>query len=302
LKEFEVRNRWWLVPAIVTALLIPAAAQDKDSFTPMPLDAGFGKLDLSEPATPADEIIKKFAAKESEFREALNHYTYRRVARVQTLDDDNKVDGEWYQVDDVTFDPTGRRMEKTVFAPENTLQRVSMSPSDLQDIQKGYPFVLTAEEITQYNVKYIGKQKVDEVDCIVFDVAPKQIEKNKRYFLGRIWVDSTELQIVVTNGRMVPDDTRKNSEDLHPPFMTWRQQVDGHYWFPVYTKGEGVLHFKGGSYSMSQDVHIRDTIKYTDYKQFGSTIKIIYDGQDITQSGQQPNQQQKQPPPAKPQK
>jgi len=290
------------VPAIATVLIVSAGAQDKDSFTPMPLDSGFGKLDLTEPATPPDDIIKKFAAKESEFREALNHYTYRRVARVQTLDDDNKVDGEWYQVDDVTFDPTGRRMEKTVFAPENTLQRVTMSPSDLQDIQKGYPFVLTTEEITQYNVKYVGKQKVDEVDCLAFDVAPKQIEKNKRYFLGRIWVDATELQIVVTNGRMVPDDTRKNNEDLHPPFMTWRQQVDGHYWFPVYTKGEGVLHFKGGSYSMSEDVHIRDTIKYTDYKQFGSTIKIIYDGQDITRNGQQPDQQQKQPAPAKPQK
>ena len=297
-----MRNRWWLVPAIATVLALSAGAQDKDSFTPMPLDAGFGKLDITEPATPPDEIIKKFAAKESQFREALNHYTYRRVARVQTLDDDNKVDGEWYQVDDVTFDPTGRRMEKTIFAPENTLQRVTMSPSDLQDIQKGYPFVLTSEEITQYNVKYVGKQKVDEVDCLVFDVSPKQIEKNKRYFLGRIWVDSTELQIVVTNGRMVPDDTRKNNEDLHPPFMTWRQQVDGHYWFPVYTKGEGVLHFKGGSYSMSEDVHIRDTIKYTDYKQFGSTIKIIYDGQDITQNGQKPNQQEKQPAPAKPQK
>jgi len=299
-----VKNRWWLALGMAGVLAIAAAAQDKDSFTPMPLDAGFGKLDLTEPATPPDEIIKKFAAKESEFREALNHYTYRRVARVQTLDDDNKVDGEWYQVDDVTFDPTGRRMEKTVYAPENTLQRVSMSPSDLQDIQKGYPFVLTAEEIGQYNVKYVGKQKVDEVSCLVFDVAPKQIEKNKRYFLGRIWVDSTELQIVVTNGRMVPDDTRKNNEDLHPPFMTWRQQVDGHYWFPVYTKGEGVLHFKGGSYTMSEDVHIRDTIKYTDYKQFGSTVKIIYDGQDITQNGQQPNQpnQQKPPSPSKPQK
>jgi hypothetical protein len=288
-------NRWWLALAAVALLALPAAAQDKDSFTPMPLDAGFGKLDISEPATPPDEIIKKFAAKETEFREALNHYTYRRVARVQTIDDDNKVDGEWYQVDDVTFDATGRRTEKTVYAPESTLQRVMMSPSDLQDIQRGYPFVLTTEEIAQYNVKYVGKQKVDEVDCFVFDIAPKQIEKTKRYFLGRIWVDASELQIVVTNGRMVPDDTRKGKEDLHPPFMTWRQQVDGHYWFPVYTKGEGVLHFGGGSGYMSEDVHIRDTIKYTDYKRFGSTIKIIYDGQDITQSGQPQNQPAQQP-------
>jgi hypothetical protein len=290
-RRATVRNRWWLALAAAVLLGFAASAQEKDSFTPMPLDAGFGKLDISDPATPAEEIIKKFAAKESEFQEALNHYTYRRMARVQTVDDDtSKVDGEWYQVDDVTFDPTGRRMEKTVFAPESSLQRVMMSPSDLQDIQKGYPFVLTTEEIAQYNVKYVGRQKVDEVSCYVFDVGPKQIEKNKRYFLGRIWVDATDLQIVVTNGRMVPDDTRKGKEDLHPPFMTWRQQIDGHYWFPVYTKGEGVLHFQGGSGYMSQDVHIRDTVKYSDYKRFGSTIKIIYDGQDITKNGQQQGQ------------
>ena len=95
----------------------------------------------------------------------------------------------------------------------------------------------------------------------------------------------------VTNGRMVPDDTRKNSEDLHPPFMTWRQQVDGHFWFPVYTKGEGILHFAGGSGSMAQDVHMRDTVKYSDYKLFGSTTKIIYEGQDIT-PGKTPDNKQ----------
>src|SRR5579863_10034236 len=258
-----------------------AWAQDKNTFTPMSLDAGFGKMDLSTPEIPPDQIIQKFAAKESEFQEALNHYTYRRVAKVQTVDDDNKVDGEWYEVDDVIFDPSGKRTEKTVYAPESTLQRVMMSPSDMQDIQKGYPFVLTAQEIGAYDIKYVGKQKVDEVDCYVFDVSPKQIVKGHRYLLGRIWVDMTELQIVVTNGRMVPDDTRKGQEDLHPPFMTWRQQIDGHYWFPVYTKGEGVLHFSAGHGVIGYDVHIRDTIKYTDYKQFGTTTKIIYDGQDI---------------------
>jgi len=273
-------SRWWILLAS-GALALAAAAQDKDSFTPMALDSGFGRIDTSDPTMPPDEIIRKFAAKETEFQDALNHYTYRRIARVQTVDDDNKVDGEYYEVDDVIFDPSGRRTEKVVFAPGNTLQRVMMSPSDFQDIQHGYPFVLTAQDIGQYNIRYVGKQKVDEVDCYVFEVNPKQIEKGKRYLDGRIWVDATDLQIVVTNGRMVPDDTRKGKEDLHPPFMTWREQVDGHYWFPVYTKGEGVLHF-------------RDVIKYTDYKRFGSTSKIIYEGQDITPQqnpqGQQPNQ------------
>jgi hypothetical protein len=288
--------RSWIAVIAVGTWALTAAAQGKDSFTPMPLDAGFGRMDLTPPPTPPEEIIKQFAAKESEFQEALNHYTYRRVARVQTLDDDNKVDGEWYEVDDVIFDPSGARTEKVVYAPGNTLTRVMMSPSDLQDIQHGYPFVLTTADLPLYNVTYVGRQKVDEIDCYVFDVSPKTIAKNKRYLDGRVWVDSTDLQIVVTNGRMVPDDTRKNSEDLHPPFMTWRQQIDGHYWFPVYTKGEGVLHFSGGYGYLSQDVHIRDTVKYTDYKRFGTNTKIIYDGQDITNKGQQPDAQPNTPP------
>jgi len=292
-------KRALLAALLAAALSTAAPAQEKDSFTPMALDAGFGPMDISDPSVSPDEIVRKFAAKESEFQEALNHYTYRRVARVQTLNDDDKVDGEWYQVDDVIFYPSGRRTEKTVFAPENTLTRLIMMPSDMQDIQHGYPFVLTTADVPEYDIKYIGKQKVDEVDCYVFDVAPKVIQKNKRYLDGRIWVDATDLQIVVTNGRIVPDDTRKGHEDLHPPFMTWRQQIDGHYWFPVYTKGEGILHFSGGYGYMSQDVHIRDTVKYTDYKRYGTETKIMYGNQEVKkeeqQNGQQPNAQNQPP-------
>jgi len=298
-----VWNRGWV--ALFIWLVLAAAApggawaQGKDSFTPMPLDAGFGRMDLTPPATPADEIIKQFAAKETEFQDALNHYTYRRTARVQVIDDDTgKVSGEYYEVDDVIFDPTGARTEKVVFAPASTLADagILMSPSDLQDIQHGYPFVLTTADLPAYDIKYVGRQKVDEVDCYVFDVSPKVIEKNKRYLDGRIWVDATDLQIVVTNGRMVPDDTKRGQEDLHPPFMTWRQQVDGHYWFPVYTKGEGMLHFTGTYGAMDQDVHMRDVIKYTDYKRFGSSSTIIYNGQDITKNGQPPSGQPSSPP------
>jgi len=164
--------RWGAVLLAAALVTMPATSQDKDSFTAMPMDKGFGRLDLTPPTTPPEEIIKKFAAKESEFQDALNHYTYRRVARVQTIDDDNKVDGEYYEVDDVIFDPSGKRTEKVVFAPGSTLERVQMSPSDLQDIQRGYPFVLTSEEIGQYDVKYVGRQKIDDVDCYAFDVSP----------------------------------------------------------------------------------------------------------------------------------
>src|ERR1700732_1378617 len=142
----------WGVAVLAGVLCASAAvAQEKDTFTPMALDAGFGRMALDPPPMAPEEIIKKFAARETEFQEALNHYTYRRVARVQTIDDDNKMDGEWYEVDDVIFDNEGKRTEKTVFAPESTLQRVTMSPSDMQDIQRGYPFVLTAQEVSAYD-------------------------------------------------------------------------------------------------------------------------------------------------------
>jgi hypothetical protein len=276
-------------------LLVAAggAALGQVSYTPMPLDQGFGPLDKAQPAIPADQVIAKFTAAESAFRAALNNYTYRRSVKVQTVDDDGKVDGEYYEVTDVSFDSTGRRTEHVLQAPASTLERIMMSPADFQDIQQRLPFVLTTEDAAQYNVTYVGKQKVDELDTYVFDVAPKVIEKKKRYFQGRIWVDTQDLLIVVTNGKNVPDDTRKGHEDLSPPFVTYREQIDGKYWFPVYTKGDGILHFTGGNGYLSQDVHIREFVKYSDYKQFKSTVKITYGGQDITgakpDAGSQPS-------------
>ena len=279
----------WLLMALVCGGEVQAhafpgkknktAKNADESYTPMPLDSGFGPMDLTAPPIPPEQIIQKFTEKESEFRAALDHYTYRRAVTVQTIDDDNKVDGQYYEVDDVIFDPGGKRTERVVYAPQNTLQRITMSPADFQDIQQRLPFVLTKEDVAQYNVTYVGKEKVDDVLCYVFDVAPKVMEKGKRYLQGRIWVDSEDMQIVITNGKNVPDDLRKGHEDLSPPFTTYRQQIDGKYWFPTYTKAEGILHFSGGNGYLGEEVHIRQTVKYTDYKQFGSKSTIIYAGE-----------------------
>jgi hypothetical protein len=54
--------------------------------------------------------------------------------------------------------------------------------------------------------------------------------------------------------------------------------VDG-YWFPAYTLADDTLHFRQGTY---QDVHVRDVIKYTDYKRFGSKTTVTYQGQNTT--------------------
>jgi hypothetical protein len=261
--------------------------------------AGFGPLDSTAPATSPQEIITKFAARETEFAQARENYTFRQSVRVNTISEDSgKVDGEYLQVTDITFSKEGKREEHVVFAPQNTLERVMMSPADFDEIEHRLPFILTTEDLPKYDVTYLGRQKVDELDTYVFSAKPKVLEKNKHYFQGKVWVDQQDFQIVLINGMTVPQDTRKGHEDLQPPFTTYYEQVDGKYWFPTYTKAEGDLHFAAANGALSQDVHLRNIVKYTDYKQFRATSRIIYNGEDITNNGAKdaPNS----PPPAKP--
>jgi hypothetical protein len=243
-------------------------------------DRGEGKLDSAEPKgiTPA-QIIAKFAAREKQFKLAREQYTYRQQVTVQTVDDGN-VDGEYQMVSDILFNEKGKRTEQVVFAPQSTLTNISMSREDMDDIENRLPFVLTSDEVSEYSILYVGQQAEDELQTYVFDIAPKQVEKGKRYFQGRIWVDNQDFQIVKTQGITLPQIRGKN-ENLFPKFTTWRQQIDGQYWFPVYTHADDTLHFK------DQDVHIRETIKYTNYKRFGSKTKVLFQGEEVEKAPQQ---------------
>lgn len=237
-----------------------------------------GPLDKSEPkGISPEEIIKRFSAKEKEFKEARDLYTYRQDVKVQTLDGDT-VDGEYHQVFDITFDDQGHKSKNVVFAPQATLSRIGMTQEDVDDIENRLPFVLTSDEIPEYDILYVGMQQEDELHCYVFDIAPKEIVGKKRYFQGRIWVDDTDFQVVKTYGKTVPDiRKKKGNENLFPSFTTWRQRIDGKYWFPVYTKADDTLHFSGGL----GDVHIREIVKYQNYKRFGSKTRITYEGKEL---------------------
>jgi len=253
-----------------------------------------GALDKSEPkGITVEEVIKRFAAKEKEFKAARDQYTYRQDVKVMTLDGDTP-DGNYQQVFDVTFDDKGRKTKNVVFAPQASLNRIMMTEEDFDDIENRLPFVLTSDEIGEYDILYVGQQKQDELNTYVFDVAPKQIAGKKRYFQGRIWVDDHDFQIVETYGKTVPDiKKKKGSENLFPKFTTWREQIDGQYWFPTYTRAEDTLKFSMG------DVKIREIIKYTNYRRFGSKSRITYEGQEIKKAD--PNTDQKAPQPEKPQ-
>jgi hypothetical protein len=226
-----------------------------------------------------EDLVRRFATKERDFKVAREQYTWTQSVKVQTLQGGN-VDGEYEQVFDVLFDDRGRRIEQVKFAPQSTLTRVQITQEDLDDIEKRMPFTMTIDDLPEYNVNYAGQQQEDELNCYVFDLSPKKIEKGHRYFDGRIWVDDQDFQIVKTYGKNVPDVVhKKGDENLFPRFTTWRQQIDGQYWFPTYTKVDDYLHFSMG------DVHIRQVVKYENYKRFGSKTRVLYDGQEIGKGG-----------------
>src|SRR6202795_573172 len=275
-----------LCGVLLPSIMLPAVARAQE-----------GALDKSEPkGITVEEIIKRFSVKEKAFKEARDQYTFRQDVKVMTLEGDTP-DGYYQQVFDVTFDDKGRKIKNVVFAPQPTLQRLMMTEEDFDDIENRLPFVLTSDEIGEYDILYVGQQKQEELSTYVFDVAPKQIVGKKRYFQGRIWVDDHDFQIVETYGKTVPDiRKKKGNENLFPKFTTWREQIDGQYWFPTYTRAEDTLKFS------TEDIKIREIIKYTNYRRFGSKSKITYEGQEVQKGTEQKKpEEQKQPEPQKPQ-
>jgi thiol-disulfide isomerase/thioredoxin len=226
--------------------------------------------DLADPSPDqVQRIIQQFAAKEKLFKEARNNYTYHQINKVQELGPDNEVVGVFEQEWDILFDDSGKRIERVTYAPADTLKRIMVTQEDLTSMRNIQPFVLTTDELPEYEIKYLGHVKVDQITAYVFSIRPKEIQKGHQYFQGVVWVDDEDLQIVKSEGKPVPELKTKKGENLFPRFTTWREQIDGKYWFPTYTMADDTLYFSSGP------VHIKQILRYTDYKQFKAKVRIV---------------------------
>jgi len=215
-----------------------------------------------------ERIIKTFTTKESQFRHALNEYSFKRDAVLQSLGMGGQVTGEYHRVSLFTFDDAGTRYEKISYFPMPSFNQVTQE--DLEDLGGIQPFALEPSKIPQYDFKYVGKDKIDELNLYVFDVTPKVIpdpkKSKERFFTGRVWVDDQDLQIVKTKGKGVPE-TKKNK---FPIVETYREQIDGRYWFPTYSYADEELVFDNGDI-----LHIRMKVRYSDFELARAKVKII---------------------------
>jgi hypothetical protein len=232
------------IPALlILVLLLQVTARGQTN-----CEAGNGELDSAPPKTmSSQDVIQKFGAAEAATKEARLHYAYRQDVLMQTLVG-TSVTGEFHEV---------------TFAAQPSLRGIQLTQEDMEDIRSIMPLMLATDDVALYNLTYSGQQHVDDLDTYVFHAEPKKEEKDRRYFQGRIWVDARDFQIVKVCGKSGPEKVQVKKHErpeLHPMFVTYRQQVDDHYWFPAYTRSDDTLQFRSGG------VHIREIIKYTSYK------------------------------------
>jgi hypothetical protein len=220
------------------------------------------------PQAEVDRIVKSFTTKEREFRQALNQYSFKRDAIIQTVGMGGQITGEYHRVSLFTFDDQGTRYEKINYFPMSSISGI-VTQEDLDDLGGIQPFALDPSKIPQYDFRYVGKENIDELSLYVFDVSPKVVPDAKktkeRFFSGRIWVEDQDLQIVKTKGKGVPE-TKTNK---FPTVETYREQIDGRYWFPTYSYADEELIF-----DKSEPLHIRMKVRYTDFAPAHATLKI----------------------------
>lgn len=231
------------------------------------------KVDLSQPEI--DKIIHKFTRGEALFRQALNIYAFNRSATLQTIGMGGQITGTFKKDSFLTFTEAGDRIEKVLFAPVSTVTEIEITAADLENMSGIDIFAIDPKNMPKYNFTYLGKEKIDELNLFVFEASPKVIpnpkKSNEKLFTGRIWVDDEDFLIVKTKGKAVPEGKNERFAVME----TWRENIDGKYWFPSYTMSDDELVFDSG-----QVVKMKIRMKYTNYR-VGRTDVTIVDEEDV---------------------
>ncbi len=242
------------------------------------------------PSLPPAQIIKNFSQKEDEYLAARPQFAYRKSIRIQEFATNGAPSGEFTATYDAYRSADGRIFEKAISAPQSNLEALQFEPDDVQALFRTPPFPLTTGQLSKYVLQFLGTEKVDEVDCYIFQATPKLLERQHPYFEGILWIDQKYLEVVKTYGKWVTD-----LGEVHPPtlpfsmFETYRENVAGKYWFPNYSRSDATVKLA------EREVPVRITIKWSNFKPFGSATPAPQFAQPAPPAAAAPNKE-----PAKP--
>ena len=219
------------------------------------------------PSLPPEEIIKKFAAKEDEYVAVRPKYGARKTIRVDEFDRQGRLSGQFLMVSETIRTPDGRIVNKVIEHPQSTLHVFALEPEDVKELERIPQFPLNSGQLAKYDLKYIGQEQIDEIDTYIFQVKPKALDRTHVYLDGIVWVDTKYLEVVKTYGRWVNElGDVKLAAMPFTTFETYRENVDGKYWFPNYERADETLHLKDG------DFPVRLVIKWSDFKPLSSLV------------------------------
>jgi hypothetical protein len=224
-------------------------------------------------ADPPANLARRVAARESATAEERGHYAYTQSVRLQELDSRGGQTGEYKETREVIFSPTGERSEQFVSQPESRLKNLIMTAEDFADIRNIQPFVMTGDQLWNYDTEFKGEEPADGIDCFVLRIRPKHILSAQRLFDGMIWVKQDDFSVIRSEGHAVPQIVTTKQENLFPRFTTTRRLVNG-FWFPSLTTADDTLYFRAAP------IREKLVIRYSDYRRFGVRTSITFDKPD----------------------
>jgi hypothetical protein len=189
---------------------------------------------------------------------------------MEELDDRGAKAGEYREIRDIIFSPKQERTEQLIGKPILNLKRLKLTEEDFRDMREVQPILLSEQVFWIYETKVRGEEKVDDTDCYVLQVRPRQILQGQRLFDGLLWINKTDYSVVRTEGQAVPQIRGTKSENLFPRFTTIRRPVDGKHWFPMHTHAGDTLYFRTGPR------RVRLTIRYSRYQRFGAESTVTF--------------------------
>lgn len=238
--------------ALCLCTAAPARAQQPQPTQQAAANAAAEANAVVDPAS----VWGRFVAKETEFQRAFTRYAYRRDAVFQSIGMGGQVTGEYHRLSRMTFDSAGAVRERVIEMPVPTL---APSPSDLDDLNTLQLFVLEAAKLPNYDFKYVGRERVDEIDTYLYDVTPKVMpdpkKSKERFFQGRVWIDDKDFQLVKARGKGVP-----SGKEVFPTFDYYREH-DGRYWVPSQVTANEQMILPNG-----RVMRIRIRVNYTDHQ------------------------------------
>jgi hypothetical protein len=236
-----------IVRTLVASLIIAAAA-------PVPPGS-----EATQKAPPP-EILSAAAEHGKQLMAALRGYTYYAELTIQTVSQSDIITGKYFRFSQVTFDREGNRQEKILENTSTLTKDVYIGTNAANNLTRVYQFIITPETLDQYQLSYVGRERVDELNTLVFDVKPKvkmpdPDKSQDRYLKGRVWIDDQDLCVVKVAGEALPEQSAHRT----PKFETYFQNYDS-YWFPAYTSADDSI--RVGRYFTRVIVNVR----FTGYK------------------------------------